>query len=325
KCYFALINMYANHSTGKNRDDLGVPLLLENNINGKSSRATLGEVHDQIITDLKNALDYLPENVTNVTKMKACKNSAYAFLAKVYLYVNNIESALSYINKCSAENLILYNYNEYLRPLDEISDIFNKSTLPRNVHQDDEILWTGGTLSNFWWKKACYSDDLVALFDKDNDLRFYIWATKYDRSGVEFPAYRYVSMRPRSFSVTSPEIYLIRAECNARSGNIELAMNDVNTVRMHRYKTGTDYKLTAATQAQAIQAVKDERLREFAFTGQNWLDSRRYHSYGESIPTYARTVEGGETVTLHPDSKRYTCAIPRFVLDKNPNIIQNER
>lgn len=325
KCYFALINLYSNHYTGKNRDDLGVPLLLVNDINAKSSRATLGAVHDRVISDLKASLENLPVSIDYRAKMRANKTTAYAFLSKVYLFKNDIDSAMYYISKCDLSKLTLYNYNDYLRPQEEIYDIFNKSTLPRWSHEDEEILWEGGITSNFWYLKICYSDELVKLFDKENDLRFYIWATKVDRAGNELPAYRYTAIRSRSFAATSPEMFLLRAECNARLGKIREAMQDINTLREHRYATGADYVLTAQTKEQAIQIVKEERLRELAFTGQYWLDLRRYHSYGESIPTYTRTLEDGSIATLAPDSKRYTCAIPRFVIDKNSNIQQNER
>lgn len=325
KCYFALVNVYAKPYTKANESEPGVPLILENDINQKSSRTTIGEVYNRITADLKSSLDLLPPSVDNLTKMRACRQSALFFLSKVYLFKNQLDSANYYIEEAFKSSSVFLNLNDFLIPEDQITDIFSKSTFPRMANDNDEIIWTGGLYSNYWNMKIYYSTELENMFDKGNDLRFYIWATKIERSGVELPAYRYVAYHSRTFAASTPDMYLQRAELYARAGKVAEAIRDLNTLRQNRYRTGTDYMLSASTAAEALKLVKDERVREFAFTGLNWLDLRRYQSYGESVPTYTRTLKDSKTVTLEPGSNLWTCSIPRYVINKNSNITQNER
>lgn len=55
------------------------------------------------------------------------------------------------------------------------------------------------------------------------------------------------------------------------------------------------------------------------FTGLNLWDLKRYHAYGESIPTFTRIVNG-ETFTLEPGSSKYIVPISKKVKAFNPNL-----
>jgi len=322
RCYFALVNMYAKHYSQTTVNDLGVPLILSNDILQKSSRAKISEVYNQIIRDLSVAKVLVPKTVKENEKAKATEQAVYAFLAKVYLFENKIDSSLIAINKAFETSVNFHRYNEYIRTT--ISDLFDKSSLPTESNKINETLWNGGVFSNFWAYTAYYSDDLLTIFDKDNDLRFYFFASNVDRTNRPLPSYRYVNRITRTHAASVAEMYLIRAECYARTGATTLAMNDLNVLRYNRFREGSNYQLTASTKEEAINQVKKERLRELAFTGQNWFDLKRYQAYGEVVPTFTR-ISGDSTITLAPGSNRYVCSIPRFVIGKNPNIEQNPR
>lgn len=322
KCYFALVNLYARHYKTDVLNEMGVPLLLENDISQKKERATIGEVYEQIGEDLRLAEKWVPKSVDSHQRMRACQQGLLAFKAKVHLYKGEFDSAYIAINRAFEQLPKLYRYEEYER--EKVTDVFDKSTLPEFVHENEEIIWHCGLHRNFWRWNVFYSDDLLNLFDKENDLRFCFWSTSVDRGGNSYGAYRHTSMVMKSFAASSPEMYLIRAECCARRGEVQKAIDDLNTLREYRYRHGSEYRLSASGPAIALQLVKEERLRELAFTGQNWFDQKRYAAYGENVPVYQRSVND-KLYTLAPDSPRYLCSIPRYVISKNPNIEQNPR
>lgn len=322
KCYFALINSYAKHYSPSTLNDMGVPLILKNDILQKSKRASIGKVYEQITKDLQIAKSLVPAIVKDNEKAKASQQGLAAFTAKVFLFKGEIDSAMLYINKAFKTSPTLNNFNNFIRA--NVTYVFNKHTLPRFAHENKEIIWSGGLLSNYWYEVAFYSPELANLFDQTNDLRFYFWASKVDRSGNEYSAFRYVNHGGRTFSASAGEMYLLRAECYARKGDFSKAIEDLNTLRKNRYRTGSNYELSATNAAEALAHVKNERLRELAFTGLNLLDQKRYNALGEPVSTYTRAFDG-KTYTLDPNSPRYVCSIPRYVISKNSNIEQNPR
>ncbi|WP_164121832.1 RagB/SusD family nutrient uptake outer membrane protein [Sphingobacterium sp. xlx-130] len=325
RCYFVLINTYAKHYTAESINELGVPLILKNDISQKSKRATIGEVYKQIQSDLNQAIDLVPEKVEDNEKAKPTKQGVYVLMAKVGLFMNDIEAATKAINRAFEFPSLLLKYSNYIRA--NPKDLYDRSTLPTTYNMISETLWQGNTSSNFWAAKAFYADNLLNEFDKENDLRFYFFSCNTDRrnENIVFEDYRYVNRISRTHAASTPEMYLIRAECNARVGNKDLAMKDINILRAHRFRENSNYELSASNKEEAIVHVKKERLRELAFTGLNWFDLRRYHAYGENVPTFERILNNGQTATLTPGSNRYVAEIPRYIISLNPNIEQNPR
>ncbi|MFN4912563.1 MAG: RagB/SusD family nutrient uptake outer membrane protein, partial [Bacteroidota bacterium] len=74
------------------------------------------------------------------------------------------------------------------------------------------------------------------------------------------------------------ELYLIRAEARARKtpSDIAGAQADLNVIRTRAGLAPT----TAATTADLILAIQQERRIELAHEGHRWFDLRRYNNYG---------------------------------------------
>ena len=120
-----------------------------------------------------------------------------------------------------------------------------------------------------------------------------------------------------------PEMYLIRAETNARLGNKSEAINDLNTLRSKRYRTGTLvlYDANNYTQDQVLQLVKDERRRELWLRGVRWFDLKRYNSLDNANITIERFFTGDK---LKPGDYGWVMPIGNKYINQNPEIIQNE-
>jgi hypothetical protein len=161
------------------------------------------------------------------------------------------------------------------------------------------------------------------LYDayEENDLRKTLFFANMP------PGYRfrgnYAGIIAQFSGIATDEVWLIRSECMARSGNISAALSDLNTLLVKRYRTGTFLPRTAASAAEAVRLILLERRKELTGRGTRWSDLRRLNLE----PAYAETITRevlGATYRLEPGSKRYTLPIPTDELKLN-NLPQNER
>lgn len=93
--YFTLCNTFGRPYSQNPETNLGVPLKLTTDINDTPERATVKAVYDQIIKDLKRAIELMTEGKENVY---ATKEAAEALLSRVYLYMGDYENARKYAN-----------------------------------------------------------------------------------------------------------------------------------------------------------------------------------------------------------------------------------
>lgn len=118
------------------------------------------------------------------------------------------------------------------------------------------------------------------------------------------------------------ETWLIKAECLARAGKKDEAVNMLNTLRKLRFLPADYADISAATAAEALQLVVDERRREFFGSGLRWFDQRRLNK----DPQFAKTVSrafNGNTYTLTPNSNNYVFPLANILIAQNPEIEQN--
>lgn len=328
--YFWLINNYAKHYNEASKDtDLGVPMVVSSDLNQKLPRATVGEIYNLIAADLEIAIDLVPETEKAKRNFRASKISVNALLAKIELYKGNFSKALPLIN------YVIDAWGESFNDLNSFSDAqdYIGSYSPMLLYYSNpEFVWYAGSAHgpqhNFSGDLAYLSDELSDLYLED-DLRRVFWTADTTANGKKYAEEkrRYINWYYKCLTASSADIYLMRAECYARSGNqdnISKAIADVNTVRKYRFKTGSDYEVSADNLADALQRVKEERRIEFACSGLNWYDLRRYQAYGDEVKTFIRTVNG-ESFSLAPGSNRYVMAIPEYTRALNPLLEQNPR
>ena len=176
------------------------------------------------------------------------------------------------------------------------------------------------------------SDELMALFDKDHDMR-YQWF--FNENGhrrfaqlVSPPvqAYRYNLFSDGRVAWSGPtiqEVMLNLAEALVRIPNADIprAMDLVNELRRNRLAPNAPgLVLTAANRQEALRLILEERRREKPF-GHRWWDIRRF-SVNETpeddveIVRYWHPVSAGvidETrvirYTLPVGSRRYALPI----------------
>jgi hypothetical protein len=131
------------------------------------------------------------------------------------------------------------------------------------------------------------------------------------------------------FGVLLPEIYLLRAECEARTNDLAAARMDVETLRSKRMPAASvpvpaD---TASQQMPLLRFIIAERTREFAVTGFRWFDMRRLSVdplFSAATYTHTRYLADGTqaaTYTLRPG--RFVLRFAQKVIDQNPGMENN--
>jgi starch-binding outer membrane protein, SusD/RagB family len=288
--------------------DLGIVLRLETDFNVESKRATVKETFDRIVMDATAASAYLPDNPQHV--LRPSKAAAYGLLARTYLSMRDYENALKYADLCLAIKSNLLDYNT----------VDGTALAPFAPFNQEVIFHTTMNSKNYLHKATIGSmDTLLYASYNDDDLRKEAFFFPYN--GQTFTGAYTGDVFVLFTGLATDEMYLIRAESNARLGNKDAAMDDLNTLLKNRWDDAVAFEdLTASDANDALNKVLIERRKELTMRGIRWSDLKRLNKDGANI-TLIR-IAGGETVILPPNDSRYAIPLPADVI-KNSQIIQN--
>ena len=178
---------------------------------------------------------------------------------------------------------------------------------------------------------VCASKELAKLF-QDEDIR---WNLYYAKGWPPAPPFNYwnqhktkIFLRGDFFNnfLSTPEQYLIRAECNARANGLQLALDDINELRKHRLPKSIFKEFTLAeypTLDEVLSLVLDERRRELAFTGMRHIDLKRLNRDPRFKKEIKHNIEGKDYI-LKPNSNKYLRQIWPGSSKFNPDWILNQ-
>jgi len=324
--YFMLVNEYAHHITDATRDNPAIPMPLEVDLQAQLPRSTIGEIYDLILADLTAAEPLLADApaVRMDANFRPGTASIKALLGTIYLYLGDWALAEQYTNDALAQYNFVYDFNEldHNVPGDPWS-AFNNDREFLYVTDTKSAVWSRHHKTWFYDPAHLYSPSLRDLYNHTTDRRWYLQAgdyTWYDQRGSTLPDYVFIrDYAATNAGMTVPRLMLANAEAKVRNGKGQEAIDMLNQLAVYRYST-RDTTFTYTDDAAALQEVKDERRRELCFTGINLIDQKRYHAYGETIPTFTRTIPSGETYTLEPGSDKWVVPIARIIQYSNPNL-----
>jgi len=311
--YLNLVNEYAKpYNSGTASSDLGVPLVLTQDLNQKPSRSSVATIYKKIETDLKEALLSLPKaSDFNTLPDKA---AAYSLLARFYLLKSDYVNAGLYADSTLALQSTL-------------NDLGTITTMPYRK-SDPEIIFGKVAGSSFTYSPYILrlSDDILNLLGT-KDMRYQLFtksAASYFGSNYtgRYFCREQINYESRNIGTSVPEMILIKAESLARAGDAGGAMDQVNVLRQKRFKAADYVAMTATDKNDAIVKVVEERRREFMCRLLPWMDQRRLKDDPLFTKTYTRTWQG-QTYTLDPSSNRYVFPIATYVIGLNPEIEQN--
>jgi hypothetical protein len=291
---------------------LGIPLRLNSDYAEVSVRATTEQTYQQIITDLQQAVSLLP--VTPSIKSRPSKPAAYGLLARVFLDMQEYTKAGAYADSSLQLYARLIDYNT----LDPAAEV------PFARFNDEVIFDAGSAVVPSLYPAICRIDTLLYAAYHTDDLRREIYfnntgfiSFKGDYSGMGSLGYG-----NKVFTgIVTDEQYLVKAECDARAGNVAGAMDALNTLLLKRWRTNTFVPLTASGVTDALNKILAERRKELLFRGARWSDLRRLKDDPQFSVTPVRILDG-QRFELPPNSPRYALRLPLTVIERT-NMPQN--
>lgn len=304
RSFFELAQVFApSYASSPAPGNWGIPLRLTTDILAPSVRSGLGDTYGRVLSDLRAAKDLLP--LSAAYKTRPSKPAALAQLARVWLAMEQYDSAYLYADGCLQLNNHLLDYNGLDTAAGYPIKIFN-----------EEVLFHA-TLVNWGNIKgdALVDSSLFSLYG-NGDLRRSLF---FNDSGLFKGSYYGEALLFSGLAVD--EQYLIRAECKARRGDANGAMADMDTLLGKRYSKALYVAPVAAGPREALDIVLRERRKELYLRGLRWTDLRRL----DHEPAYRDTIRrqaGNTTFKLPPGSYRYTFPIPDDIIQVS-GIAQN--
>lgn len=320
--FWNLAQLYSKPYTAATAgQDLGIPLRTSTDLNDKFGRGTVQETYDRIAQDLQDAVNLLPATSSIVTRPN--KAAAYAMLARTRLSMEDYPAALAASTAALQLKSDLLDYNV---DADAFSNTpfyprFNKEVIFHSVTRDETALQPRPTT-------AWINPELTALYEED-DLRKSIFFKPVGGGNYRFTGSYEGGFLSAAFfnGLAVDELYLIRAECYARSGQVNEAMADLNTLLLKRWNNAVPYPtVTAGSPAEALSIIIRERRKELVMRAQRWTDLRRLNKDPQFKKDLVRKLAGSEEIvgTLPANDLRYVLLIAEGVIS-NSGLAQNPR
>ena len=298
--YFELVRFYGKQfQAGGANDQAAVPLVLTPTraINEETSvsRASVGQIYSQIISDLNRAGALLPES----NGVFANKGAVNALLARVYLQQSDFSNALTAANAVIASGIysLVPSYaNAFNQDNNTVETIFGIQITSQDGANNMNTFFS---IPDFGGRDGDIDilDGHLDLYDPaDERLGLFYEGNGAIRSGKWNNQFGNISI----FRLA--EMHLIRAEANIRLGGATGAspLDDYNAIRA---RAG----LAPATEV-SLEDILLERRLELAHEGFKIHDMRRL---GESIGT------------LPADADNVVFPVPQREINANPNLTQN--
>jgi tetratricopeptide (TPR) repeat protein len=281
--------------------DMGMVLRLTSDFNAPSQRSTLQETFDRIIKDLKEAASLLPNTPIHV--IRPSKAAAFGILARTYLSMREYDSCKKYTNLCLQIKSDLFDFNT-ISNSGFILPQFNKEVIMATLITQPVYYCISQSFTNI--------DSNLYNSYADNDLRKSVFFESTS-TGYHFIGSYSGSPYQIFTGLATDEVYLMRAECNARLGNVDSALSDLNKLMRTKWSESLFIPFTANSSEEALQLVLHERRKELEFRGLRWMDIKRLNKEGAGI-TLLRNVDG-QVYTLPPDDKRYALPLPLDIVN----------
>jgi starch-binding outer membrane protein, SusD/RagB family len=284
--------------------DAGIPLRLTVVPSQPETRSSVASVFQQLLNDLRQSLSMLPTAVQWSYRNRPCRPAAFALLSRICLTMQDYSDAQAYADSSLNGYGTLVDYNT----------VDSTKGHPFPAGGNNEVLFQCSAYNYpvLYSSEAEIDTTLYRSYDP-NDLRraiFFKPAPSED-GGVLFKG-SYTGQVYLFSGLSVDEVWLIRAECKARAGDVTGSLNDLNALLINRWRTGTFQQYTTATVATADQAltlVLAERRKETLCRELRWFDLRRLNQDARTAVTLIRIL-GAQTDTLAPQDNRYAYPIP---------------
>ena len=305
-CHFHLVNLWGD-----------VPIVTNTNYreNALANRMSRSEVYQKIVDDLLEAKDLLEEGYSFAggERARPNKSAASAFLARVYLYLEDWVNA-------EAESSTVINNSDYGLVMD-LNEVFLMNSL-ESIWQLKSVL--NGGINTFDGERfillaapteVALNEDLVSAFEPGDNRRTNWIGSITDGQTFYYPFKYKIKAAGSTPPITEglailrlAEQYLIRAEARVQQGNVAGAQNDLNAVR-NRAGIGNTPANDGTSLLTAIE--QERRIELFSEGSHRWFDLKRTGRADAVLGPLK--ADWQSTDVFYP--------IPQSELDKDPNLV----
>lgn len=284
--------------------DLGIPIPMSADVNEKLTRPSNQFTFDFITNSLLEAEKLL---LPVADFSRPSKPAANALLARVYLYMGDYKRAKENVS------MSLSRFNEVINLNEATKRNFKQTLICRFISPTNDFYNNIriNTIIDTNLMKSYHKSDLRKVYYLEKKAEFhYVKNNSHDLGLLPFAG------------LDTDEQYLIRAECYARDGEIDLALSDLNHLLENRFANGTYSPYAGLDSDMVLHRVLEERRKELVFRGLRWSDLKRLNREGENIAL--QRILGDQVFTLPPNHPKWVFPIPLNEINIS-KLIQNER
>lgn len=316
-CYFNLIRDFCEAwDAEKAAEQLGLPIVDKFDIKAIPVRSSLA-----------STVEYT-ENLLNRSLAKKMSDGRFffteyvvkAYLARLAFWTEDWSKTISLCTDIIGESGLsltdIAGYADMIQaPYEQKGEVIVRS----HINNSSELDWYFTYVKGFV-KTRPASASLVALYDKENDIR-YKTCIDQKRFGIKTPECR----------IRLSEVVLMLAEAYCHQGEDEYALTWLNELRRRRITGVEDLTLKTLPPVREgdrivvdaegepltplMQAVLDERRREMFLEGDRWFELKRNGSPEWWI------INNGKKYTTR--KYMYTAPVYKGDVDLNPDLKQN--
>lgn len=342
---FDLTRLFGMPYTLDNGASLGVPIEIKTELpTHQPSRNTVAECYAQAIKDMTDALPNLVE-----TQHNGAQNawSVKALLSRIYLYMNDDESAFKYAQEVINNGGLykLYTNNEYATVWGK--DFGSESLFEFYFTMNEPAGGSGGEGAPMVyadnvkdWNNLVLTKAFLDLLDEDPyDVRHTlcrlpqkpdadilpVGSTGNPKYLAKYPGKSgdMISGNPQDNNlcvIRLSEVYLNAAEAAFKLGKRSEALNYLNAI-----VSRANPDLSVSDSDLSLARILKERRKELVGEGHAFFDYMR-----NNMPVVRK---GGwhlpqlpvDAQTINASDPRVALPIPQNEIDANPNIVQNKR
>lgn len=306
--YNILTNYYADtYEEATAATKLSVPLILSADIGAPYTQVTIKELYDFMLKDIDDAIPAL--GATSATVLHPNLGSANALKARILLQMGRYTEALNAANEALKYNDKLFDWNAFYATYKtqiEAPGVYNNAPTPMGFNYIENYYFRHGQTNNPGRESAVRTDRATSF--EQGDAKF---ASRWKLRTVGADTY-FTSITTGYFNIgglTTTEIYLIKAECQARLNDVPGAMTTLNAVRVKRIFPANYVPLSASTTVAAVKLIQRTKGNELIMGIIPFADARRLNKDPDYAVTLTKT-ENGQALTLSPTSHLWTMPFP---------------
>jgi starch-binding outer membrane protein, SusD/RagB family len=325
---FAHFELFRYYCSNYNKDSVGMPYM---EVTTLDNQARIGQstYFTKLLADITEAKTLVPDNLTDINR--ATKSAVSALQARIALYTKDWANAITYSSEFITTIPLATRANFPGIWTDantnEVGWRLVRTTALRIGSLFRGTSASASNIGTVTWKP---SDKLWNSYDQVNDVRFASYfkdeplLTTAGRSSRLIQKYAGTTYGTATENVANGkvfrtgEMYLIRAEAKAETGDLTGAASDINVLDAARITGYTP--VTFATKDVAITAIMLERYKELAYEGHRFWDLKRR---GLPVARLASDAPSPNGTTLAAGDYRFTIPIPDTELKANRAMKQN--